>query len=66
MNSTTDALTAAKADGWELDSSPGTEMSNETWYRWDPCTPPVTEEDLIERYSPSPNEKDQPRAGTEK
>jgi hypothetical protein len=45
------ALAAAKADGWELDHSPGTEMSNETWYRRCPTQSAVREETLIERYS---------------
>jgi hypothetical protein len=43
-------LALAVADGWHPDTSPNTEMSNERWYRWDNCTPAVTEETLIERY----------------
>ena len=46
------ALAAATADGWELDISPGTEMSNDTWYRRCPTQAPVREETLIEQYSP--------------
>lgn len=59
MNSKTDALTAAKADGWELDRSPGTEMSNETWYRRCPTQSAVREETLTERYSSLPNTGDE-------
>lgn len=44
------ALAAAIAYGWKEDTSPATEMSGERWYRRDPCTPPVREETLIERY----------------
>lgn len=44
------ALNAARADGWIEDTSPETETSNERWWRWDPCTPPVREETLIDRY----------------
>jgi hypothetical protein len=61
MNSTTDALAAAKADGWELDRSPGTEMSNETWYRRCPTQSAVREETLIDRYSSLPNAPHEPR-----
>lgn len=51
------ALDAALTAGWEEDTSPDTEMSNKNWYRWDACTPPVTQETLIERYWDSTNEK---------
>lgn len=45
------ALQAAKEDGWQLDHSPATEMSNETWYRRCATESAVREETLIERYS---------------
>lgn len=44
------AIAAAVADGWELDRSPATEMSNETWYRRCPTQAAMREEDIIERY----------------
>lgn len=43
-------LDLARADGWDYDTSPDTEMSNEIWWRFDPCTAARTEEDLIEHY----------------
>lgn len=46
-----EAINAAIADGWELDCSPSTEMSNENWYRRCPTKPAIREETLIDRYS---------------
>ncbi len=50
MTTDEEAITAAIADGWELDNSPETEMLNENWYRRDPASPRIREETLIERY----------------
>lgn len=43
-------LDLARADGWDYDTSPDTEMSNEIWWRFDNCTPAKTEEELVEHY----------------
>lgn len=48
------ALMLARADGWELDTSPATEMSNEVWYRKCPTLPAKREEELIDLYLPTP------------
>lgn len=44
------ALSAAIEDGWALDSSPQTEMSNDIWWRFCPTQSPVRQDSLIAKY----------------